>query len=313
MELKEFCVFIISHNRPHDVYTYETLNKYNYTGDLFIVLDDEDTAIEEYRRLYHNKILIFNKKNIADLTDEGNNFDNRRTTTHARNACFDLAYQRGYEYFLVLDDDYTVFRYRYINHYITKGYVNNLDKLFHNTLQFYKNTDFLSVAYAQGGDFIGGESCGMLGNYLLVSRKCMNSFFCSIFRRFWFIGQLNEDVNTYITLGTRGNKFLTIPFVGLEQKATQKTNGGMTDAYLKYGTYVKSFTTVMMQPSSISVGMMGFTNNRLHHRTNWKTTIPMIIDEKYKHKTILEGEMNIKRINEAEEEARHQNISQDEE
>jgi hypothetical protein len=75
---------------------------------------------------------------------------------------------------------------------------------------------------------------------------------------------------------------LTIPFVGLEQKATQLTTGGMTDAYLKYGTYVKSFTTVMMQPSSVFVAMMGFTKNRLHHRVIQRNTVPMIVKEMYK-------------------------------
>lgn len=281
MENKEFCVFIISHGRPDNVYTYQTLKKYNYTGDVFIVLDNEDKTIQEYQKKYKN-VLVFDKKQIADLTDEGNNFDNRKTTTHARNACFDLAEQLNYEYFLVLDDDYTVFRYRYIDKYITKGYVNDLDKLFKNTLDFYKSTNFLSIAYAQGGDFIGGESCGLLKRYLYVSRKCMNSFFCSTKRRFWFVGQLNEDVNTYVTNGSRGQLFLTIPFIGLEQKATQKTKGGMTDAYLKYGTYVKSFTTTMMQPSSVFVSMMGFTTNRLHHRIDWINTTPMILGEKNK-------------------------------
>lgn len=281
MENKDFCVFVISHGRPNNLYTVDTLKKYNYTGVFYIVLDDEDKTISQYKEKYKN-VLIFNKKEIADLTDEGNNFDNRRTTTHARNACFDLAEKLGYTYFLVLDDDYTVFRYRYIDKYITKGYVQNLDTLFLKTFNYYESCDFTSIAFAQGGDFIGGEGCGLLKNYLFNSRKCMNSFFCSTKRRFWFVGQLNEDVNTYVSLGAKGNLFLTIPFIGLEQKATQKTKGGMTDAYLKFGTFVKSFTTVMYQPSSVFVAMMGFTEQRLHHRVIQRKTNPMILDEKYK-------------------------------
>jgi len=283
MENKDYTVFIISNNRPNKVYTDTMLNKYNYTGTSYIVLDNEDKSINEYiEKFGEHRIKVFDKKAIADKTDEGNNFDNRRTTTHARNACFDIAESLGYKYFLVLDDDYTVFRYRYIDQYITKGYVQNLDNLFTKTFEYYKNNKFLSIAFAQGGDFIGGESCGLLKNYLFNSRKCMNSFFCSTDRRFWFLGQLNEDVNTYVTYGNRGDLFMTIPFVGLEQKATQLTAGGMTDAYLKYGTYVKSFTTVMMQPSSVFVAMMGFTKNRLHHRVIQRHTTPMIIKEAYK-------------------------------
>jgi hypothetical protein len=283
MENKDYTVFIISNNRPNKVYTDIMLKKYNYTGTSYIVLDDEDKSVDQYITKFGvDRIKIFNKKEIADKTDEGNNFDNRRTTTHARNACFDIAEQLGYKYFLVLDDDYTVFRYRYIDKYITKGYVNNLDNLFLQTFKFYKNNKFISIAFAQGGDFIGGESCGLLKNYIYNGRKCMNSFFCSTERRFWFLGQLNEDVNTYVTYGNKGGLFLTIPFVGLEQKATQLTTGGMTDAYLKYGTYVKSFTTVMMQPSSVFVAMMGFTKNRLHHRVIQRNTVPMIVKEIYK-------------------------------
>lgn len=283
MENKDYTVFIISNNRPNKVYTDTMLSKYNYTGTSYIVLDNEDKSINDYiEKFGEHRIKVFDKKAIADKTDEGNNFDNRRTTTHARNACFDIAESLGYKYFLVLDDDYTVFRYRYIDQYITKGYVQNLDNLFTKTFEYYKNNKFLSIAFAQGGDFIGGESCGLLKNYLFNSRKCMNSFFCSTDRRFWFLGQLNEDVNTYVTYGNRGDLFMTIPFVGLEQKATQLTAGGMTDAYLKYGTYVKSFTTVMMQPSSVFVAMMGFTKNRLHHRVIQRNTTPMIIKETYK-------------------------------
>lgn len=274
---------IISHGRPNNVYTINTLKKSGYTGDIILVLDDEDKSIEEYKKKYSDlKIYVFNKKYYADQVDEANNFDNRRTTTHARNACFDIAQHFDYEYFMVLDDDYTSFRYRYIDKYITKGSVKNFDSLLNSLLQFYKSTNFLTIALAQGGDFIGGEGCGLITNYLYNSRKCMNSFLCSTNRRFNFIGQLNEDVNTYVTLGARGDLFLTIPNVGLEQKATQATKGGMTEAYLKYGTYVKSFTTVMLQPSSVKVAMMGFTNNRLHHRIKWLNTTPMIISETYK-------------------------------
>ena len=110
----------------------------------------------------------------------------------------------------------------------------------------------------------------------------MNSFICSTEREFKFIGSINEDVNTYTSLASRGDLFLTLPFIGLEQSATQSQTGGMTDAYNSSGTYVKSFTTVLMQPSSVSVNMMGFTNNRLHHRVKWVNTTPMIINKKYK-------------------------------
>jgi hypothetical protein len=283
MENKDFCVFILTHGRPNNVKTYTTLKKCGYTGKIYFIVDNEDKTINQYQKNYGiENVKIFDKKAMADKVDEGNNFDERRTITHARNACFQIAKELNITYFIQLDDDYSSFRYRFIDKYITSGKTKNLDVFFDIYLNFYKSTNFLSIAFAQGGDFIGGEGCFMISNYRMNSRKCMNSFICSTKREFNFIGAMNEDVNTYTTLGSRGKLFLTLPFIGLEQAPTQSNKSGITDMYLKYGTYCKAFTTVIMQPSSVKVAMMGFTNNRLHHRINWKNTTPMLIDEKHK-------------------------------
>lgn len=280
---KDFAIFIITNGRPKNVVTIKTLNKCGYTGKYYLVVDNEDESILSYRKNHgDDSVIIFDKKKYADSIDEGNNFDNRRTTTHARNACFDIASNLGLKYFMVLDDDYNNIRWRYSDKYITKGFIKNLDLFISYLIKFYEKTTFKTICFAQGGDFIGGDSCGLIQNYKNTCRKAMNSFLCSTDRRFNFIGQLNEDVNTYVTLGSVGDLFLTIPNIGLEQVATQKTSGGMTDAYLRYGTYCKSFTTVMMAPSSVKVSMMGFTSNRLHHRIDWNATTPKIISEKNK-------------------------------
>ena len=107
----------------------------------------------------------------------------------------------------------------------------------------------------------------------------MNSFICSTDRPFKFIGAMNEDVNTYTTLGSRGELFFTYTSVQLNQAATQSQKGGITDMYLKYGTYTKSFTTVMMMPSSVKVTMMSTSNPRLHHKIKWNNTVPKILSE----------------------------------
>ena len=38
-----------------------------------------------------DRVIVFNKKEQADQIDEGNNFDDRRATVHARNASFGIA------------------------------------------------------------------------------------------------------------------------------------------------------------------------------------------------------------------------------
>ncbi len=283
MKNKDFVVFIITNGRPDKVKTISTLNKCNYTGPLYLVLDNEDKTVETYYKNFgKEKIIIFDKLAIAKTIDNGDNFENYRSTTHARNACFNIAENLGYKYFLVLDDDYTAFTYKYDNNLKYKGvkYPKDLGAIFDITLDYFINTPAItSIAYAQGGDFFGGEASAGLPK---LKRKCMNSFFCSTDRKFTFISRLNEDVNTYITLGSRGTLFLTMTNFGLQQAQTQSNKGGMTEAYLKSGTYVKSFYSVMYCPSFMKVYQMSSKNARIHHNTDWIAAVPVIINQKHK-------------------------------
>jgi hypothetical protein len=270
----KFAVFILTHGRPNNVKTYETLKKYNYKGDIYLIVDNEDKTINDYIKIYGvDKVKIFDKKLMADKIDEGNNFDNRKVIVHARNACFDIARSLGIKYFIQFDDDYYYFGYRYET---GAKKIKNLDKVFNIMLDFYKSTNIKSIAFSQGGDHIGGFSG------IKLKRKCMNSFICSTDRQFTFVGSINEDVNTYTTLASRGDIFFTFTNLQLDQKDTQSQGGGMTDAYLLSGTYVKSFSSVLMHPSSVKVSMMNSNNPRLHHTIKWIHTTPMILDNNYK-------------------------------
>jgi hypothetical protein len=274
MENKDFAVFILTHGRPDNVKTLSTLQKCGYTGKIYFIVDNEDKTIVQYQKNYGiENVKIFDKKAMADEVDEGNNFDERRTITHARNACFKIAKEIGITYFVQLDDDYYYFGYRYDT---GARKITNMDKVFEIMLNFYKSVDIKSIAFGQGGDHIGGFSG------IKLKRKCMNSFFCSTEREFQFVGSMNEDVNTYTTLGSRGDVFFTFTNLQLDQKDTQSQTSGITDMYQRFGTYCKAFTTAMMQPSSVKVSMMNSNNPRIHHSIKWINTTPMILDEKYK-------------------------------
>ena len=285
MKNKDFTIFIISHGRADNVRTLKTLQTSGYTGSVYIVIDNEDKSAENYKAIHSDKVIMFDKKAIADTTDEGDNFNDRRTTTHARNAVFNIAKDLGITYFLVLDDDYTGFGYRFDDK-LSYGYktVHKLDGVLDAMLDYYKRVpNLLALCMAQGGDYMGGAN-GSSGyvNELKPRRKAMNTFICSTERPFKFVGHLNEDVNTYVSIGNRGGLFLTIPNVSVSQVATQSSTGGMTEMYLDSGTYVKSFYTVMYQPSSVKIITMGQTHRRIHHSIKWKNTVPVLLDEKYK-------------------------------
>lgn len=270
----DFTVLILTHGRPDNVITIGSLQRAGYTGDIHLVVDNEDKKTDEYIKNYGKaKVHIFDKKKYADEVDECNNFDERRTITHARNASFDIARKLGYKYFMQLDDDYTSFSYRNEENGLQ---IKSLDKVLSYFLEFYKSIPALSIAFSQGGDHIGGF------DKLMLKRKCMNSFLCSTDRPFKFVGAMNEDVNTYTTLGSRGALFFTYMGLQLNQKMTQSQDGGITDMYLKYGTYCKAFTTVINMPSSVKVALMGNKNMRIHHNISWNNTVPKILSPELK-------------------------------
>jgi len=278
----DFCAFILTHGRPDNVKTEKTLRARGYTGKIFYIVDDKDKTLPKYIENFGSDVVVFSKMEIATETDPCDNFNNFASVLFARNATFGIAENLGYKYFIQLDDDYNDFRYKYNS----KGYygdwgIKSLDAIFDIMLKYYKRAPILSIAMSQGGDFIGGRN-GTAGELRKPKRKAMNSFICSTDRPFKFLGILNDDVNTYLSLGNKGHIFLTIPDVALQQAQTQASDGGLTDIYLEYGTYVKSFYSVIINPSCVKINLMGGKFKRLHHKIKWNNAVPKIISEEFK-------------------------------
>lgn len=281
----DFVAFILTHGRAGSVITDKTLRKCGYTGPIVYVIDNEDRQVDKYKQKFHD-VIMFDKLSISKTFDEADNFEDRRSIVYARNACFDIANELGYKYFIELDDDYDTFSFTYgRDGTVKQRTIKQLDRVFEAMVRFYESTSILTVAMAQRGDFVGGKENDIIRGEKL-KRKAMNSFICSTDKSFHFVGRINEDVNTYTTLGSRGYLFLQVPHVALNQKQTQSNKGGMTDIYINQGTYVKSFYTVMMMPSSVKVGLMGnsMETKRLHHIINWNNTVPKIMKESFKKK-----------------------------
>jgi len=109
---KTFAVFILTHGRANSVYTYQTLRKQGYTGKIYLICDDEDKQLNQYKEVYGKEsVIVFNKQEAIDLTDSGDNFKKRNSVVYARNISFDIAKSLGLTHFWQLDDDYTRFDY----------------------------------------------------------------------------------------------------------------------------------------------------------------------------------------------------------
>jgi len=274
-----FAVLILSHGRPDNVLTYDSLRSAGFSGRVVIVVDDLDPTVPEYRKRYGDEVFVFDKQATADETDLGDNFGGLSTVLIARNACYKIAEEIGVQYFMVLDDDYSEFHYRYgaDNKYWARR-IFQLDTVIGSMLEFVKTAPVSCLCMLQGGDYIGGAENRYSKSITLI-RKAMNSFLCNTERPVEFLGRMNDDVNTYVVRGNTGALMMSTTQVSLNQALTQTSTGGLTGMYLELGTYVKSFYTVMMQPSSVKISTMGRYDMRIHHSIRWKNTVPMILSE----------------------------------
>lgn len=282
VESENFAVFILTHGRANDVRTLTALKSVNFSGKIYLVVDDKDQQLEQYREIYGDSVVAFSKEDEAKYCDTMDNFHDMRIVLYARNACWNLAEQLGLQYFLVLDDDYNGFFFRRdgSSNYCNKR-IKEIDPVLNLLLAFYATAPIASLAIAQGGDFIGGKD-NPIFSATFTRRKAMNFFICSTCRPFKFFGSINEDVNAYLHHGKVGKIFMTVPNVSLNQLTTQQNSGGLTDIYLDRGTYIKSFYSVMIAPSCTKVGIIKDTFARLHHNITWNNAVPRIISESHR-------------------------------
>jgi hypothetical protein len=277
---KKFAMFILTHGRPHEQLTLERLKECGYTGDVYLIIDNEDKTADEYFKLYGDKVIQFDKAKAGELFDIADTRADRRATVFARNQSFLIAKELGLDYHMQLDDDYTAIFFRLVEeNKLRKKDTTSLNQIMEAMIDFLEDTGATSFAMSQGGDHIGGIE-GVVTKPLL--RKCMNTWLLRTEPPLEFVGRMNDDVNTYVVNGARGHMFFTTTALQTNVQTTQKVAGGMTEMYLDAGTYMKSMYTVMMQPSSVTVSLMGTTHKRLHHRVDWNHTVPKIISDKHR-------------------------------
>lgn len=281
-------VFILTNKRPDNQRTIETLGEQGYTGPIFLVCDDKDPTLKEYKKLYDGKdkikVITFSKKKYLKKFDLMTNDVRWNAVVYARNAVYDLAKEQGLDYVIVLDDDYSVF---YFNIDKTNSYqrtkIQNLNKVFSIHIKLLRDSGLDVLAFAQGGDFVGGWDSNIAKSGFTPRRKAMNSFFFRVDNPVTFNGIINEDSVMGVQEGAVGRKVLTNCLVQLEQATTQKQEGGLTDIYVDKGTYEKSFYTLLASPSSTRV-MYQHAVGRIHHHIVGDYAYPKFVSPDLRNK-----------------------------
>ena len=112
MTENDYCVFVPTYKRANNVITYKTLRDGGYNGKIYLVVDDKDPELEEYKKNYKDRVLVFSKDEIAKRIDVCDNFPEKNSVIYARNKIPELAKDVGVKYYLVLDDYYNRISYR---------------------------------------------------------------------------------------------------------------------------------------------------------------------------------------------------------
>jgi len=216
-----------------------------------------------YQKTYDN-LYVFDRNSV-----QCDYYDNAPPSgpLAARNIAWDTAAKLGWTHFVVLDDDYggmqiyqnwgMQYRELLIN---TKGEIRKVpeqwgDCLFHSLWDLLDDVPQIQcVSLSQSGDRADH-----------IKQKVMQTFFLRTDRRFQFVARLNDDVTTYYDLGLRGEIVLQMPALQIRQWQTQKQPGGLSEDYLRYGTYAKSMYTVLRWPAHCQVDYIPSVG-RIHHK-----------------------------------------------
>lgn len=290
MDEDTVAIYILSHRRPDNVLTVnDALRHSMWSGPWYIVVDDQDPTIDQYRERYGtDRIVVFPKQETIDKMDIGDNLGLSGSCV-PRAAIWDIARAHGHRYFLMLDDDYRYFDWRFDDDgrpvYGRQDMVKSLDGVVAAMLNWYKQLppQIVTIAIMQLGEMIGGFQNAIV-DAIKVKRKAMNFFLCDTEREFEFPGRLNEDVNAYTEVQRRGFPMMTINNVALWPSPTQRSEGGLTEDYIEQGTYTKSMYSVMRCPSAVKVSMLDDrgVNPRIHHKVSYRYVAPEIIPERYR-------------------------------
>ena len=274
---KKWATFIISHGRPDNVVTLDTLLSAGYTGDWYIVLDNLDTTAEKYiNKFGSDKIVIFNKHYYADKTDYGLSVPKLNSAVFARNAVEDIAKELQLDGYICLDDDIRKFIYRYEDNNKLRGHQikSDITEIFNKIMNFIINTDISCASCGYQQIYMSGLSGLMKENSR--TRLLAEAFFRNLKFDVNWIGNTSEDYLTSIECGRRGQIFIQLPFlqVDMPTACTGKQDGGNSDIYRNMSKWRQLFFSTMYFPDMFRLNIR---QDKLYNTVIPERSVPKII------------------------------------
>lgn len=274
-------IYIISKGRPRCT-TAKTLQRIKYPGEWFIVCGNNDETLDEYKKLWGNKVLVFDWYDEIKKTDTMDNFGFENMPSGAvpvRNATMEISKRRGEKRHWQFDDDYTTFcvtRFREngkpYNKTIKNGRV--LENYMFHIARFGYETSMVNVGFSLSSSSFP-ETFGRFQNRVFNAHNMPSED--HLFQR--WRSRLNDDTVNALDVYRRGGVEMSFNFVSLDTKKTQTEAGGLTEFYKDVGTVRKTAYAILACPS---VAKLCTKFGRYHHDVKWSKIRPKIIRDEWK-------------------------------
>lgn len=274
-------IFILTHGRPYNQKTLKTLNHLGCTEKIYLVLDDQDSTVQNYIDEYGaDNIIVFNKNHYVHTTDTGLYEPVFKFAVYARNAIEDIAVDMGLDYFVMLDDDITNIRLRYVDDGSmrtsqTQGYIT---PILYRCYEYMDKADIGCLSLGFGNMYMQG--CKALEVGSPRQRVCVLTFIRSVRHPIRWRLNMVEDLITSIDASMRG--YVWLQFLPLQVDVCMSeglVKGGNSDAYNEFGRFRLNSFPILVYPSS---NKLRFVNDHWVTSTCINTAIPKIISSSYR-------------------------------
>lgn len=277
----KFAVFILTHGRPHNQLTVKTLQDLGYTGEWYLVVDDQDDTYEEYKRVWgQDKVILFKKNYFIDRTETGLRTPVPKFAVFARNAIEYIASDLDYDAFMMLDDDITKMRVRLPEGDSLRSYQfnGNFNEILDKAVNFVLDCDIACMGLGFCNLYIGGVE--NFNKETPRQRLCAEAFIRNTAHPISWRLNMVEDLITSIDAAISGDVWFQFLPIQCEIKMSEgEVDGGNSDVYRQLGMYKISFMPVIAYPASNAVrtGKKAWAST-----TSPDKCIPKIISSRYR-------------------------------
>lgn len=273
--------FIISHGRPNEQLTYELFRSGGVEpADIFIVCDDLDETLPKYIQNYGDRVVAFDKHKYMDMCDGGVQSPTGLHAVYARNAAYDMAVNKGYDYFVIADDDIGNIIYRHPKDGKLKSKrVQDVKSCFVALSKYMETSDNIHcIGIAPHIAFMGGVKAPIVLDG--VKRVVFNIGLYRAGKCVRYASECQEDLAASILYNQQGKLMFSCGL--LQQSAIvggkNKNGGGIVGHYDKSNDYYRHFGTLIYVPSTIVMLLDGDTFTKKYKNDYY----PMIISDRWK-------------------------------